>query len=455
MDDLKRKWRDLPLRTFFILTVLIGLFVIALLSGLIIWGCAAFRYYLLPDSDSVYLSIQQSYDDGSSSMQSYLLKLDDAPVQLPQIIAQEESPQGIVQMVSPSEFPLSYSIEKIEPSYNRLTPKRKLAYTVCGIVIVAAPTVLSVTAIILCSFYFYRRKLKLPLQLLSDATVQIAARNLDFRLNYDCEDEMGRLCRSFALMQDALYSNSREMWAMLEERKNLQASVSHDLRNPIAIIRGYAEHLENKAKKEELSSENVLRISRNIGLAAKRMENYAWSLYTLNQLEDTVPQKTEISVLRLSSDLTADFSLMAQQNQRTLHVSCSRLQSHAPAEHPADPSNLPDIPIQADSALVYRVLENIIGNALRFSRREIFLDFALETSLLSITVRDDGTGFPESMLQKSGRVFYPSELSSDREGHMGIGIAVSRILCHKHGGTLNLSNFPQGGAMVKVSFDVS
>ena len=43
MDDLKRKWRDLPLRTFFILTVLIGLFVIALLSGLIIWGCAAFR----------------------------------------------------------------------------------------------------------------------------------------------------------------------------------------------------------------------------------------------------------------------------------------------------------------------------------------------------------------------------------------------------------------------------
>ena len=144
MDDLKRKWRDLPLRTFFILTVLIGLFVIALLSGLIIWGCAAFRYYLLPDSDSVYLSIQQSYDDGSSSMQSYLLKLDDAPVQLPQIIAQEESPQGIVQMVSPSEFPLSYSIEKIEPSYNRLTPKRKLAYTVCGIIIVAAPTVLSV-----------------------------------------------------------------------------------------------------------------------------------------------------------------------------------------------------------------------------------------------------------------------------------------------------------------------
>ena len=119
MDDLKRKWRDLPLRTFFILTVLIGLFVIALLSGLIIWGCAAFRYYLLPDSDSVYLSIQQSYDDGSSSMQSYLLKLDDAPVQLPQIIAQEESPQGIVQMVSPSEFPLSYSIEKIEPSASR------------------------------------------------------------------------------------------------------------------------------------------------------------------------------------------------------------------------------------------------------------------------------------------------------------------------------------------------
>lgn len=476
MDKLKRKWRSLPLRTFFMLTVLITFSMVFLLSGLIIWGCAAFRHYLLPDSDSVYLSIQKTYEDGGASTESHLIKLDGIPVSLPQMAS--DPPLKESQDQAPR-----YSIEQIVPSYQRLTPKRKLAYTVCGITMVAAPAALSLAGIILCSFYFYRRKLKLPLQLLSDATVQIAAQNLDFRLEYDCEDEMGSLCRSFVQMQDTLCANNRKMWAMLEERKMLQASVSHDLRNPIAIIQGYAEHLENKAEKGNLSSENALHIARNISLAARRMENYAHSLHTLNQLEDITAKKLEISALRLSADLAEDFALMARQNHRTLHVSCGASQFHAPAGNPAwakDCSSsrgplpagngsasktpvsseafpaLPDIPIQADSALIYRILENIIGNALRFSRKDIFLTFSLESRLLSVSVRDDGDGFPDNILQKNEKSLLSSViLPAAQESHMGIGIAVSRILCHKHGGSLRLSNSPLGGAMAEVSFDVS
>lgn len=467
MDSLKRKWHNLPLRTFFMLTILISFSVVVLLSGLIIWGCAVFRHNLLPDSDSVYLSIQKKYEGGGSSSESYLLKYNDIPVQLSQIVVNGDDSRELS-----SEYP-KYSIEKIEPSYNLLSPKRKLAYTACGITMVAAPAFLSLAGIISCSFYFYRRKLKLPLRLLSDATVQIAAQNLDFRPEYDCDDEMGRLCRSFMLMQDALYANNREMWAMLEERKNLQASVSHDLRNPIAIIQGYAEHLENKAKKNNLSPESALRMAQNIGLAAKRMENYACSLHKLNQLEDIMAQKSKISVLKLSEDLKTDFSLIMERSQKKLHVSFHGLLSRFPAKDaaaieetpayeennasgfPTEPLGKPDIFIKADSALIYRVIENIIGNALRFSQKEVFLDFALETRFLSITVRDDGSGFPQNVLDKTGKTIFPSGLSFGQEEHMGIGIAVSRILCHKHGGTLKLSNSAEGGAMVKVSFDVS
>ncbi len=456
MDNLKRKWRSLPLRTFFMLTVLISFCTIALLSGLILSGCAAFRHYLLPDSDSVYLSIQKTYEDGTESTESYLLRLDDIPVQLPQIVADPPSPEA------PASPVPRYSIEKIEPSYQRLTPKRKLAYTVCGITMVAAPAVLSLAGVILCSFYFYRRKLKLPLQLLSEATVQIAAQNLDFRPEYDCGDEMGGLCRSFIQMQEALCANTKKMWTMLEERKMLQASLSHDLRNPIAIIQGYAEHLENKAQNRTLSGESALHIAHSIGLAAKRMEDYAQSLHTLNQLEDITAKKQEVSAMRLSAELTEDFVLMARQNQRTLHVSCSGPGSHVLSGHSdhketcskAFPT-LPDIPIGVDSALIYRILENIIGNAMRFSRDDIFLTFALEDCVLSITVRDDGSGFPKSILQKDEKILLSPVLSPAQENHMGIGIAVSRILCHRHGGKLCLSNSPLGGAMVEISFDVS
>ncbi len=454
MDDLKRKWHNLPLRTFFMLTILIAFSMVFLLSGLILWGCAAFRSYLLPDSDSVYLSIQKTYANGSTSTESHLLKFDHTPVQLPQMASED------ILEEAPEEVP-RYSIEKIEPSYRYLTPKRRLAYTVCGITMVAAPAALSLAGIILCSFYFYRRKLKVPLQLLSDATVQTAAQNLDVRPEYDCADEMGSLCRSFIQMQDALYANNKKMWAMLEERKNLQASVAHDLRNPIAIIQGYAEHMENKANKGNLSPENTLHMARNIGLAAKRMENYAQSLHTLNQLEDITAKKMEMSALALAVDLTEAFSLVAQQNHRILHVSSkfpARADNAPSGDSPCaenEASLLPDVPVRADQTLLYRILENIVGNALRFSRKDIFLDLWLESGTLSITVRDDGDGYPENVLQKDGKTFFPSSSPSGQGNHMGIGIAVSRILCHKHGGTLRLSNAPQGGAMTEITFDVS
>lgn len=460
MGELKRKWRNLPLRTFFVLTVLMTFSVVLLLSGLIIWGCAAFRHYLLPDSDSVYLSITRTYEDGSETTESHLLKLDDIPAQLPRLVSDPPMEE------SRNQFS-RYSIEKIEPSYQRLTPKRKLAYTVCGVTMAAAPAALSLGGILFSSIYFYRRKLKLPLELLSEATAQIAAQNLDFRPEYDCEDEMGRLCRSFIQMQEALCANNREMWAMLEERRNLQASVAHDLRNPIAILQGYGEHLENKARRAELTPENALRMARNIRLAAKRMEDYAESLHQLNQLEDMVPKKLALSAAELAADLREDFSIMARQCHRSLHLSFGGRDNLVPNGFPSTESGGPaagsaqkasgpaDVSVRIDRVLLYRVLENIIGNALRFSRKAVFLELSLESGILAVTVRDDGDGFPEQVLEKSGKTFLPSPSSSGRDGHMGIGIAVSRILCQRHGGTLRLSNPPEGGAMAEMTFDVS
>jgi nitrate/nitrite-specific signal transduction histidine kinase len=86
-------------------------------------------------------------------------------------------------------------------------------------------------------------KLSVPLKLLSEATKQISAQNLDFSLHYNCTDEMGKLCSSFEQMRSTLHENFREMWNILEERKLLQASIAHDLRNPIAVIEGYTEYL--------------------------------------------------------------------------------------------------------------------------------------------------------------------------------------------------------------------
>lgn len=113
--------------------------------------------------------------------------------------------------------------------------------------------------------------------------------------------------------------------------------------------------------------------------------------------------------------------------------------------------HVPECKAAFDGELLYRVLENLLSNALRFAQRQIVLAFYLEHGTLSAIVTDDGTGFSEKMLQKKTTLFYSEDPSGK---HLGLGLAVSRVLCQKHGGTLELSNVEPHGACVKESIQI-
>ena len=70
---------------------------------------------------------------------------------------------------------------------------------------------------------------------------------------------------------------------------------------------------------------------------------------------------------------------------------------------------------------------------------------------LSATVTDDGPGFSEKLLRKKTDLFYTKDTSGK---HLGLGLAVSRVLCQKHGGTIELSNQPPHGACVKATITI-
>ena len=73
----------------------------------------------------------------------------------------------------------------------------------------------------------------------------------------------------------------------------------------------------------------------------------------------------------------------------------------------------------------------------------------LSKSVLSITIIDDGKGFPLEVLKQKKKLIW----TSGKNEHMGIGLAVSRLLCKKHGGSLELSN-TTAGACVKINLIV-
>lgn len=428
MEAIKKKWNNLPLRQFFILTVCVSVVSAALLSAVIISGCASFRHWLLPDPNAVYLTVEQIMSDGSVISGTYLLEFGEDNEMLPGLVEEYEGENHTEKHTAyPDE--MKYSVSKIEKSFDTLSPKRKLAYQIAGITMVAAPAILAFVGIILCSMIFYRCKLKEPLRQMADATTQITNQNLDFEMQYDCDDEMGDLCRSFENMRAALYENNKAMWNMLEERKLMQASIAHDLRNPIAIIEGYTEYLDEGLKNGEISREKIIHIAENLKVAAKRLEKYTESVRFLNQSEETEPERKSIFVSELMDGIMRDLSLMAEQNNILLR----------------EERNCLDKKIQVDADIIYRILENIVSNALRYAKTEVCLAVSLSDNVLTVMVEDDGGGFPSSVLENRGKKL----ILSDKDGHLGIGLSISRLLCRKHGGSLELSNTSKG-ACVKI-----
>ena len=270
MESLRKKYADLSLRKAFVLTVLLTFCIVVAASAVCVWGCVAFRRYLLPDSDSVWMDLEVTDSEGEVTSMGSRIKLGEEMKNIPLLVMIED---GEPVMRNYDLSSIQVAAVKVENSYVSLTPKRKLAYQVSGVMMIALPLFFSVTGILLCGFFYYRYKLSKPLKLLSFATEQIASKDLDFTLSCNNKDEMGRLCQSFEQMRQMLDENNRALWKMIEERKLLQASVAHDLRNPIAIISGYAEYLQMNLSKKTFTRERIAVIADHIYLSAGRLKN--------------------------------------------------------------------------------------------------------------------------------------------------------------------------------------
>jgi signal transduction histidine kinase len=265
-----------------------------------------------------------------------------------------------------------------------------------------------------------------------NATTHIQDQDLNFQINFDGRDELGQLCTAFEKMRQTLYENNRQLWSMLEERRALQASVAHDLRNPIAIMTGYVEYLQENNKGGTLTDEKLEKALTNLGITAERMGRYTDTMRDLGAIEETGVRRREVELPEFLQHMVDSLSILFQNTE--VLFSCDL--------------RVPKGRAVLDGELLYRVLENLISNALRFAEREIGLAFCLEHGILSATVTDDGPGFSDKLLQKKTALFYSEDTSGQ---HLGLGLAVSRVLCQKHGGTIELSNQPPHGACVKVS----
>lgn len=425
MEKIERK----SLKKTFSITVAVTILIFLLLSAGTVFVCYFCQQMILPDANQVWLNFTTTYPDGTQTSGKQMIELDQ-PTELYQIMLEGDS-------IPDEPGRTEYVIQKLESGFSMLSPRKQMIYRSLSVAMIVLPLLYGVVGIMLGTWWFYKKYLSAPLKLLADATEQIHRQNLDFVIAYDRNDEFGQLCDSFEKMRQTLYDNNRQMWNMLEERRLLQASVAHDLRNPIAIIGGYIEYLQKNILQGRINRDKVLHTLGNMATASKRLEQYTNSIRDINSLENIEANIVSCQMPDLMENMADDFSIMVQQKDLCFQFEI----------------DTPNRTIQLDPQILYRILENIFTNALRFAQSKIVMKVFFENpEKLVISIIDDGAGFSENILKARLPLIHTTDTSGE---HLGMGLIISRILCQKLNGQLELSNHAEGGAFVKITLIVS
>ena len=315
--------------------------------------------------------------------------------------------------------------------HGELSDEKQIYYWMVTALMVVFPVFYIIIASVIVAKFYYKLKLQTPLEDLKNGMHYISEQNLDFQIKYRSEDELGKLCDTFEHMRNEVYKSNRKMWDILQERKALTASISHDLRTPITVINGYLDYLEKSMEKGILTNDVLRTTLQNMVGATGRLHRYVDCVNDIQKIEDIEIKKDFYDLKIFISEITQGFSLLAEQHKKQLEVQ--------------DLSKT--LKIQTDRDILCKVLENVFDNALRFSNDKIRLTIEETEHCVSFVIQDDGIGFTPEELSSAASFFYGSPTNG---GNFGIGLSISKILCEKLGGVLYLRNRPEHGASVTI-----
>lgn len=291
------------------------------------------------------------------------------------------------------------------------------------------PLLIYMAALFATVLLFYHLKIKKPLEALTDGAAHIIGNDLDFSVEVQSQDELGQLCMAFETMRKVLLANHRELWRQTEERKRLNAAFSHNLRNPVTVLKGSVKLTKNLLEKDGGNRQQLMEHLMRMEAYTSRMEQYVETMSKVQKLEeipvDPEPVKWDAFILELKN------SLPFMGTDRTKEI---RVISGEGSE-----------PLCIDSSILFQVIENMVSNALRFANKRVDVFCSVSEKKLLVSVSDDGCGFPDAMLVNG---IQPFQKGNEEMGHFGMGLYLCQLLCEKHGGSITIQNNPRGATVI-------
>ncbi len=313
-----------------------------------------------------------------------------------------------------------FDIDKNTITWQPFSTGDAVAYYGSYVAMIGLPVLFITIGIGVAATIYYQKKLKIPIAQLQNGVEKIQEDNLDFHVEYNEDDELGELCCSMEKMRSELWQKQKALWESLEQRKLLNASVAHDIRTPITVLKGYLDYLEKMIPQDKLTEDMLLDTVSSMQGAVNRLEQYVDCVRDVEKIENIEIEKRPENVKRLLDEMRSN----VQQLETNKEILIS--------------SNIMNMDeVRLDKSVLFRIFENLLQNALRYAKKQVRINISQKKDFLILTVEDDGNGFAGKDLEKAATVFY----SSDKEGqHFGIGLSICRILCEKHGGLLSISN---------------
>lgn len=228
----------------------------------------------------------------------------------------------------------------------------------------------------------------------------------------------------FNEMADILTSNIEKLKQVEILRRELIANVSHDLRTPIAIIQGYIETLQMKS--ETITPEERKRYLNIISESTGKLEKLVSELFELSKLEanQVEPKKEPFFISELVNDISGKYQLIANAKNISIHTVLSK-----------------ELPlVYADVALIERVMQNLIDNAMKFTPDggKIIIKTCKSEHDVEVTVADTGVGIPENEREQIFGRYYKANNFTDLKNSTGLGLAIAKKILDLHHSSLAL-----------------
>ncbi len=282
--------------------------------------------------------------------------------------------------------------------------------------------------------------------MLASGASRIIENDLDFTIEAASQDELGQLCTAFETMRQTLLDNNRELWRQAEERRRLNAAFSHNLRNPVTVLKGAAKLAEKSIARNPQEPGKIAGQIALITNYAGRIEHYIETMNSIQRLEETPVERENIPWDTLVAELRQTVYLIGMDHDKQIRFHTSDQPKTAPVNRSAQT----DRSVCLDRSILFQIAENLLSNALRFARQNIDVSCSVNETILELSVADDGGGFPASLIRDGVRPFHKGREDAE---HLGMGLYTCKLLCERHGGTITIQNHA-AGSFVSASLKI-